>query len=65
MSHRNVKVIVEQEVIDINAKNKIYFNNYGLQNKICSFHKLLATALIKELGKGSIEILKTLKDNNT
>ena len=64
MSHRNVKIIVEQEVIDINAKNKVYFKNYRLQNNICSFLKLLETALIKKSGKGSIEIIKTLKENN-
>ena len=29
-----VKIIVEQEVIDINVKNKVYFNNYELQNSI-------------------------------
>ena len=29
-----VKILVEQEGIDINAKDNVYFNNFGFQNNI-------------------------------
>ena len=41
-----VKILVEQEGIDINAKNKIYFNNFMFQNNIWNFFKLFETALM-------------------
>ena len=40
-----VKILVEQEGIDINAKDKIYFNNLIFQNNIWNFFKLFRTAL--------------------
>ena len=40
-----VKILVEQEGIDINAKdNYVYFNNLGFQNNIWNFFKLFMTA---------------------
>ena len=41
-----VKIFVEQEGIDINAKNIVYFNNLLFQNNIWNFFKLFETALI-------------------
>ena len=41
-----VKILVEQEGIDINAKNKIYFNNLVFQNNIWNFFKLFWTVLM-------------------
>ena len=46
--HREiVKILIEQEGIDINAKNNfVYFNNLIFQNNIWNFFKLFKTALI-------------------
>ena len=43
-----VKILVEQEGIDINAKdkNEIYFNNFILQNNIWKFFKLFWTTIM-------------------
>ena len=49
-----VKIIVEQEGIDINARNKVYFNNLLFQNNIWSFFKLFETALMKASWNGHI-----------
>ena len=42
-----VKILIEQERIDINAKDKIYFSNLGFRNNIWNFFKLFQTALMK------------------
>ena len=55
-----VKILVEQEGIDINAKNDVYFNNFLFQNDIWNFFKLFWTALIIASGKGHTEIVKIL-----
>ena len=34
-----VKILVEQEGIDINARNSVYFNNLIFQNNIWNFFK--------------------------
>ena len=53
-----MKILVEQEGIDINAKNWIYFNNLIFQNNIwCSF-KLFIIALMFASEKGDTEIVK-------
>ena len=55
-----VKILVEQEGIDINAKNKVYFNNFLFQNNIWNFIKLFETALIWASFNGHTEIVKIL-----
>ena len=55
-----MKILVEQEGIDINAKNNIYFNNLIFQNNIWNFFKLFRTALICAPEYGHTEIVKIL-----
>ena len=55
-----VKILVEKEGIDINAKNKVYFNNLIFQNNIWNLFKLFETALIWASRYGHIEIVKIL-----
>ena len=55
-----VKILVEQEGIDINSKNEIYFNNFLFQNNIWNFFKLFKTALMKASSGGHTEIVKIL-----
>ena len=47
-----VKIFVEQEGIDINAKDEVYFNNLAFQNNIWNFFKLFRTALMIASEKG-------------
>ena len=55
-----VKILVEQEGIDVNAKDKVYSNNFIFQNNIWNFIKLFWTALIRASNNGHIEIVKIL-----
>ena len=55
-----VKILVEQEEIDINAKNNFYFNNFIFQNNIWNFFKLFKTVLIIASENDHIEIVKIL-----
>ena len=55
-----VKILVEQEGIDINAKDIVYFNNIIFQNDIWNFFKLFRTALIWAYLNGHTEIVKIL-----
>ena len=55
-----VKILVEQEGIDINAKNIVYFNNIMFQNNIWNFFKLFWTALVIASENGHTEIVKIL-----
>ena len=59
-----VKILVKHKKIDINAKNKVYFNNLKFQDNIWSFFKLLYTALIFASFNGYSEIVKILKNKN-
>ena len=56
-----VKILVEQEGININAKDKVYFNNFLFQNNIWSFFKLFWTALMMAFANGRTEIVEILK----
>ena len=58
---KTVKILVEQEAIDINAKTKFYFNNLVFKNNIWSFFKLFETALIIASKKATLKLLKFLK----
>ena len=55
-----MKILVEQEGIDINAKNKVYFNYFIFQNNIWNFFKLFLTALMWASWNGHAEIVKIL-----
>ena len=55
-----MKILVEQEGIDINAKDTVYFNNLEFQNNIWNFFKLFKTALIWASLRGHTEIVKIL-----
>ena len=55
-----MKILVEQEGIDINAKDRVYFNNLIFQNNIWSFFKLFGTALMIASERGHTEIVKIL-----
>ena len=57
--------IFSKEGIDINAKNKIYFNDFIFQNNIWGFLKLFKTALMFASEKGHTKIVKILEDNNS
>ena len=52
-----VKILVEQEGIDINAKDDVYLE---FQNNIWNFFKLFNTALICASKNGHTEIVKIL-----
>ena len=55
-----VKILVEQEGIDINTKTKVYFNILKFQNNIWRFFKFFQTALMKASENGHLEIGKIL-----
>ena len=55
-----VKILDEQEGIDINAKDKVYFNNLKFQNNIWSFFKFFETALMVVSIYGYAKIKKLL-----
>ena len=55
-----VKILVEQEGIDINAKTDVYFNNFKFQNNIWNFFTLFKAALIIASENGHTEIVKIL-----
>ena len=56
-----MKILVEQEGIDINAKNKAYFDNLIFQNNVWNLFKLFRTSLIKASENGRTETVKILK----
>ena len=56
-----VKILVDQEGIDINAGDDVCFNNFYLfQNNIWNFFKLFQTALSFASRYGHTEIVKIL-----
>ena len=55
-----VKILVEKEGIDINAKNNVYFKHLEIQKIIWSFIKLSKTALMNASEIGYREIVKIL-----
>ena len=59
-----MKILVEQEGIDVNAKSNVCFNNLIFRNNIWNFFKLFRTALIWASGKGHTEIVKILEGKN-
>ena len=59
-----VNILVEQEGIDINAKDKVYFNDFLFQNNIWNFFKIFETALMYASSNGYSEIVKILEDKN-
>ena len=60
----NVRMLVEQEGIDINDKDNIYFNNLIFQNNIWNFFKLFRTALIKASKFRHTEIVKMISSDS-
>ena len=54
-----VKLLLEQEGIDVNA-NYFYFNSIIFQNNIWNLFQLYMTALMYASEKGFIEIVKLL-----
>ena len=59
-----MKILVGQEGIDINAKDKVYFNNLTFQNNIWNFFKLFCTELMAASDKGHTKIVKMHKENS-
>ena len=55
-----MKILVEQEGIDINAKDNFHYNNLIFQNNIWCFFKLFKTALMIAYLKGHTKIVKIL-----
>ena len=55
-----MKILVEQEGIDINSRDKVCFIKFIFPNNIWNFFKLLWTALIFASENENIEILKIL-----
>ena len=55
-----VKILVEQEGIDINGKGFVYFNNLIFQNNIWNFFKLFWTAFMIAISRGHSEVVKIL-----
>ena len=53
-----VKILVEQEGIDINDKDYVYFNNMIFQNNIWKFFKLFRTASMRASENGRTEAVK-------
>ena len=59
-NNKIVKILVEQEGIDITAKDNVYFSNLIFQNNIWNFFKLFETALMFASRDGYKEIVKIL-----
>ena len=57
-----VKILVEQEGINFNAKNKVYFNILKFQNNIWNFFKLFKTALVLASERHYNDIAKILAE---
>ena len=57
------KFILKQQGIDINAKNKVYFNIFLFQNNIWNFFKLFETAFILASEKCRTETVKILQNH--